>query len=398
MVPELRRAYNAQFSPDRYDRICARLDAAAGHHIPFRICETPLFLPAETARELAKASREILEQVSTPEYVAASARAVPEGSSVPGFSGPPVFLQFDFALVRGDDGSIVPRLIELQGFPSLYGFQSLLAKVYREELPLPDGWVPYFGGLDEERYAALLARVLVGDGDPAETVLLEIDPKSQKTRVDFVWTEKLTGVATVDVADVIVRGDRAYYRDARQGGRETPIRRIYNRAIFDEAERLGLDLPPVFRQPLDVTWVGHPDWFFRISKFSLPFLRSQYSPHCGFVSDFAEPPADLENYVLKPLHSFAGLGVELNVTPERLAQLDRPEDFILQRKVEYAGIVETPDIPARCEVRMMYLWLPEGPRLVNNLVRMTKGAMVGVDFNKDKTWVGASIALHPPVE
>ncbi len=398
MVPELRRAYNARFTEESYARIGAALDRAAGHHIPFRICETPLFLSEETARELARASREILAQVTTEEYLEASARAVPEGSSVPGFAGPPVFLQFDFALVRAEDGSIAPRLIELQGFPSLYGFQSLLARVYHQELAIPDGWVPYFGGLDEASYAALLRRVLVGDGDPAETVLLEIDPTNQKTWVDFVWTEKITGVATVDVADVIVRGDRAYYRDARNGGRETPIRRIYNRAIFDEAERLGLDLPPVFRRPLDVEWLGHPDWFFRISKFSLPFIDSVYSPHCGFVSDFAEPPADLENYVLKPLRSFAGLGVELHVTRERLAQLDRPEDYILQRKVEYAGIVETPDIPARCEVRMMYLWLPEGPRLVNNLVRMTKGAMVGVDFNKDKTWVGASIALHPPVE
>lgn len=398
MVPELRRAFNAQFSPEKYARVGAALDAAAGHHIPFRICETPLFLPEEVARELAHASREILAQVSTPEYVAASARAVPEGSSVPGFAGPPVFLQFDFALVRGEDGRIVPRIIELQGFPSLYGFQALLSRVYREEFDLPEGWMPFFGGLDEASYTALLSRVLVGDGDPAETVLLEIDPMSQKTLVDFVWTEKLTGVATVDVADVIVRGDRAFYRDARQGGRETPIRRIYNRAIFDEAERLGLDLPPVFRQPLDVQWLGHPDWYFRISKFSLPFLKSEYSPDCRFVSDLAEPPADLENYVLKPLRSFAGLGVELHVTRERLAALDRPEDYILQRKVEYAGIVETPDVPARCEVRMMYLWLSEGPRLVNNLVRMTKGAMVGVDFNKDKTWVGASIALHPPVE
>lgn len=398
MVPELRREFNARFTDESYARVCAALDEAAGHPIPFRISETPLFLSEATARELARASREILEQVTTPEYVAASARAVPEGSSVPGFSGPPVFLQFDFALVRGEGGSVVPRLIELQGFPSLYGFQSLLSRVYHRELDIPEGLTPFFGGLSEASYNALLTSVLVGDGDPAETVLLEIDPQSQKTRVDFVWTEKITGVATVDVKDVIVRGDRAYYRDARQGGRETPIRRIYNRAIFDEAERLGLDLPPVFREPLDVTWVGHPDWYFRISKFSLPFLKSEYSPRCGFVSDFPEPPADLENYVLKPLRSFAGLGVELHPTAERLASLDRPEDYILQRKVEYAGLVETLDVPARCEVRMMFLWLPEGPRLVNNLVRMTKGAMVGVDFNKDKTWVGASIALHPPVE
>jgi len=193
-----------------------------------------------------------------------------------------------------------------------------------------------------------------------------------------------------------VRGDRLFYRDPENGGLETPIRRIYNRVIFDEAERTGVDLAPIFGRPLDVEWVGHPDWFFRISKFSLPFLNSEFSPECHFVSDLAEPPADLENFVLKPLRSFAGLGVELHVTPERLRALGNPSDYILQRKVEYAPLVETPDGLARAEIRMMYLWLPDGPLLVNNLVRMTKGAMVGVDFNKDKTWIGASIGLHPP--
>jgi len=28
---------------------------------------------------------------------------------------------------------------------------------------------------------------------------------------------------------------------------------------------------------------------------------------------------------------------------------------------------------------------------------MSKGAMMGVDFNKDKTWIGASLAYHPQV-
>ena len=396
MVPEQRRLFNSRFTESAYTRVCRTLDAAAGAPIPFRICETPLFLSDEMTGTLARASREILAQVTTPEYVAASARAVPAECAVPGFSGPPAFLQFDFSLARLADGSVAPRLIELQGFPSLYGFQALLTDVFAEAYGLGDDWTPYFNGLDKASYAALLRQVLVGGGEPEQTVLLEIAPETQKTRVDFVATERLTGIRTVGVADVLVRGDRLFYRDPENGGLETPIRRIYNRVIFDEAERTGVDLAPIFGRPLDVEWVGHPDWFFRISKFSLPFLNSEFSPECHFVSDLAEPPADLENFVLKPLRSFAGLGVELHVTPERLRALGNPSDYILQRKVEYAPLVETPDGLARAEIRMMYLWLPDGPLLVNNLVRMTKGAMVGVDFNKDKTWIGASIGLHPP--
>jgi len=192
-----------------------------------------------------------------------------------------------------------------------------------------------------------------------------------------------------------VRGRELFYR---KKGREVPIQRIYNRVIFDEATRKGMDLGPLFQREIAATWVGHPNWFLKISKFSLPFLRSRYAPRSWFVYDLAELPADLEHYVLKPLYSFAGHGVEVGVTAERLRSLERPQDYILQQKVDYAPLVETPDVAAKAEVRMMFAWPEEDdrPRLINNLVRMSKGAMMGVDFNKDKTWIGASQAYHAP--
>lgn len=396
MVPELRRAFNEGFSQERYGALVAGLEAEAGVPIDFRVCETPVFLPRDLSDHLAAAAREVLAAVSTAEYLRASERLAPPGLSPRGEEEHPTFLQVDFALTLGPDGEVLPQLIELQGFPSLYGFQWLLADGYRRHyagaLALPPGWTPYFVE-SEEAYVECLRDAIVGPHDPENVVLLEIDPEHQKTRVDFACMERLLGIRTVDVARVVSRGEGLFYPGP--GGREVPIRRIYNRVILDEAERKGLDLGHVFERPHDVEWTGHPWWFARISKFSLPFIRSRYAPPAWFVSDLDRLPGDLEHYVLKPLFSFAGLGVEMSPSAERLRALDRPGDFILQRKVDYAPLVATPDVPAKVEVRMMFLW-KDRPVLVNNLVRMSKGAMMGVDFNKDRTWIGASVAFHPP--
>ncbi len=395
MVPDIRRAYNADFTQQRYEDMVRDLERDAGCPSIFRICETPLFLSERLTRELIAAAGEVLGFVTSEEYLKQSDRAVPPHLRVPGDEGHSFFFQVDFAIARGEDGELTPRLIELQGFPSLYGFQWLLEKEFRSHFPaIPDGWSPYFSGLTAETYPAALRDVIVADCDPEQTVLLEIDPAHQKTRIDFCVTEQLLGIPVVDAREVIERGGRLFYpRD----GREVPIRRIYNRVIFDELERKGIDLSRIFHRDLvDVTWVGHPNWYLKISKFSLPFIKSRYCPPTWFVSDLQEVPEDLENYVLKPLFSFAGLGVELGPTRERLRSLPDPENFILQRRVDYAPALETPDEPAKAEIRMMFVW-KDGPMLVNNLVRISKGKMMGVDFNKDKTWIGASSAYHPPL-
>jgi hypothetical protein len=403
MIPDVRRAYNTAFTQERYESMVRDLDLDAGCPPGFRISETPIFLPEDLTRELIEAAHEVLSVVTSEEYLSIAGRAVPPELHVPGDEGNPVFLQVDFAIVRGEDGRLTPRLIELQGFPSLYGFQWLLEKEFCAHFPaIPEGFSPYFSGLDAHTYPAVLKDVIVGDCDPENVVLLEIDPEKQKTRVDFCVTEQLTGIKTVNARDVIERGGRLYYRDNyqdnhRNNRREVPIQRIYNRVIFDELERKGIDLSHIFRRDLDVTWVGHPNWYLKISKFSLPFIHSRFCPPSWFVSNLEELPVDLHEYVLKPLFSFAGLGVEMGPSPERLRSLEDPENYILQKKVTYEPVVETPDGPARAEVRMMFVW-QDRPRLVNNLVRLGKGKMMGVDFNKDRTWVGASLAYHPPMD
>jgi hypothetical protein len=392
MIPEIRRAYNAAFTEERYLGLVRGLEAAAGFPIEFRISETPLFLSAEMTRELEAAAWEIFGQVTSAEYLRQADRAVPPELAVPGDEKHPVFLQIDFALASDESGGVVPQLIELQGFPSLYGFQWLLDREFREHFPIPSGLSPYFDGLDAVTYPQRLREVIVDGCDPENVVLLEIEPEKQKTRVDFAVTEQLLGIRTVGASEVIERGGRLFYP---KDGREVPIRRIYNRVIFDEMLRKGMRLDHLFRRELvDVEWVGHPNWYLKISKFSLPFLRSKYAPPTYLLDGLTEYPDDLERWVLKPLYSFAGLGVELAPTVERLRSIENPADYILQRRVDYAPLIETPDGHAKAEIRMMFAWKDE-PRLINNLVRMSKGAMMGVDFNKNKTWIGASLAYHP---
>src|SRR5215210_7082882 len=399
MVPELRRAYNESFTEERYLGLIHDLHSEVGFPIDFRICETPLFLSEELSRELQQAAWEILGTVTSEEYLRHSDRAVPAGLSVPGEEPEPVFMQIDFALARPDEdnnqGRVAPRLIELQAFPSLYGFQWLLDRSFRGRFDIPAHVSPYFSGLDESTYVDCLREVVVGNCDPEQVILLEVDPEHQKTRCDFVATERLLGISTVCPRDVRERDGRLVYE---KDGREVPVRRIYNRVIFDELQRKGLTFDHLFRRDvrdLGAEWVGHPNWYLRISKYSLPFLHTPYAPEAHFLSELPEIPADLENWVLKPLFSFAGLGVELGPTPERLRSIEDPEDWLLQRKIEYAPAVETPDVPAKAEVRMMFVWKDGRPRLVNNLVRMSKGKMMGVDFNKNKTWVGGTLAYHP---
>lgn len=391
MVPELRRAYNAAFSEERYRALLRDLETQCGAPVAFAVSETPLFLSGEITEELQKAAWEILETVTSEDYLRQTGRAVPAELAVPGEDAQPVFLQIDFALAREGE-KIVPRLIELQAFPSLYGFQWLLDQAFRRHFDIPADLSPYFDGLDERTYVDRLREVIVGDCDPREVILLEVDPEHQKTRCDFVATEKLLGIATVCPRDVRERDGRLVYGD------DIPIKRIYNRVIFDELQRKGLTFDHLFRRDvreLGAEWVGHPNWYLKISKFSLPFLHTPYAPEAHFVSELPEVPADLEDWVLKPLFSFAGLGVELGPSPERLRGLENPADWLLQRKIEYAPVVETLDVPAKAEVRMMFVWKDGRPRLVNNLVRLSKGKMMGVDFNKNKTWVGGSLGYHP---
>jgi hypothetical protein len=397
MIDSLRKQFDTNFTPEKYQAFLQRIDDACGTHVQFRLSETPCFFPKSLLDRMAEDGKELIQQlVESPEYRAQSNASIPEEFRVPNEPEHPMFVQVDFGLVRDDAGALRPKLVELQAFPSLYAYQVTLAQSYIDVYGLNrfeggDGLQFFLGGLNERTYRELLRAAIVGTHDPENVILMEIHPQEQKTLPDFLLTEKMLGVRTVDIEAIKKQGRQLYYD--RNGGR-VPIRRIYNRAIVDELQRKQVKLGFDWRDDLDVEWAGHPNWYFRISKFSIPYLRHESVPKTWFLDRTETIPDDLQNYVLKPLYSFAGLGVVIAPKREDIEAIpaDKRAEYILQERVKFEPVIETPFGSTKAEVRVMYVWQAE-LKAVLTIIRMGRGLMMGVDHNKNMEWVGASAGL-----
>lgn len=390
MIPNIREQYNKNFHIDKYHNFIHDLNDYAGEKIPFRIAETPVFVPATLKQKLVQACEEIIEVIKRPDYKQLTDRAIPEGLRVPGDEGQSMWLAFDFAICRDSNWQLDPQLIEMQGFPSLFYYQHLLGKKYREHIGVPDE-VSHLFGMNETEYEEHIRHLLLNGHQAENVVLLEVEPEKQNTRIDFLATFNYTGIKPICISKVKREGRNLFYMD---DDRKIPIKRIYNRVIFDEFKQRN-DLKCEFNltEDVDVEWAGHPNWFFRISKFTMPFLKNAFVPETRFLHEVKEVPVDLENYVLKPLFSFSGSGVLFHVTKEDIEKVKDPENWILQRKVKYEPIIPSTDGNVKVEIRMLYSWTPGAtdPKLIINMARLSKGEMIGVKYNLNKTWVGGSV-------
>jgi hypothetical protein len=395
MIPSLRSAFNSNYKAEKYADLLRRLGERCGVPIGFRVSETPCFLPEELLKRMAASGAELIRQlVESPEYHKRSEQSIPAEFRVANECAHPMFIQVDFGLVRDGQGVLQPKLVELQAFPSLYGYQAVLAQTYIDTYGLDRGLKFYLSGLDDASYRALLRKAVVGKCDPENVILMEVDPEGQKTLPDFRVTEKMLGIRTVDIAKIRKSGRELYWED---GGKRVPIRRIYNRAIVDELERKGVKLGFDFRDELEVEWAGHPNWYFRISKFSIPFLKHETVPRTWFLDEMERVPEDLENFALKPLYSFAGLGVIIGPTKAEIdaVPVERRGQYILQERLQFAPVIETPFGGTKMEVRVMYIWVDELTPVLT-ILRTGRGLMMGVDHNKNMEWVGASAGLVVP--
>ena len=392
MIPALRQQFNSTFTPKKYQAFLKLMEERCGTPVKFQVSETPCFFPKPLLDQMSEYGKELIQQLGGLEYRKASFDAIPPDFNVPRESPHPLFIQVDFGLVRDAAGKLQPKLVELQGFPSLYAYQAMISQIYMEVFELDENLKYLLGGLDWEGYKKLLRRAIVGDQDPQNVILMEIDPSHQKTLPDFLVTEKLLGIAPVDITEIEKRGNELFYD---RGGQRTPIRRIYNRAIVDELVRKKLKLFFNFTDELEVEWAGHPNWYFRMSKFSLPFLHHECVPKTSFLDRVEPAPQDLENYVIKPLFSFAGLGVILHPTKEDLANIPKAKrsQYILQERMQFEPVIETPLGGTKAEIRIMYIWLDE-LLPVMTIVRIGRGLMMGVDHNKNMQWVGSSAGFH----
>lgn len=392
MITSLRTAFNTNFSEEKYHNLLSKLEQGYPK-IPFRVAETPIFIPKDLKKKLITAGDEIIQLIKQDNFKALTQKAIPTEWTVPNENDHPHFLTFDFGLCKDEHGEISPMLIEMQGFPSLYGFQVHLANNYKTSYGLDEKLTPLFNNLSEESYFDLLKQVIVGHHQPHQVVLMDIDAHHQKTAIDFLVTANKIGIKVLALEEIKKEGKQLYYT---QGDEKIQIKRIYNRLIFDEIADNTTVFEQSFdpREELDVEWITHPNWFYRISKYTMPFLKGKFVPETQFLNEVKTIPTDLENYVLKPLFSFAGMGVIIDVKASDITTIKDPENWILQRKVTYEPVIKAPDGGVKAEIRLMYLW-PDGeePQLCLNLARLSRGKMIGVRYNADFDWVGGTVGL-----
>ncbi|MGI8581362.1 MAG: hypothetical protein ACR2KX_04185 [Chitinophagaceae bacterium] len=393
MINDLRQQFNQNFTEEKYKIFLDDLNSKHPNDIVFRIAETPIFISKDFTKKVLDACEAIVDVIVDKNFKNVTANAIPKDEQVPNENAHTHFIAFDFGICENAAGELEPQLIEMQGFPTLFAFQIYYPEVLKKHFKIPGNFDNYLSGYNKESYIQLLKEIIVGDHNIENVILLEINPHEQKTRIDFYCTQDYSQIPIVSLTDLIQEGKKLFYIN---DGNKIQVKRIYNRVIFDELMQqkgtLGnfVDLT----QELDVEWVPHPNWFYRISKYTLPFIKHPYVPETFFLNEVKQLPGDLENFVLKPLFSFAGQGVIIDVTKEDIEKVKDPENWILQRKVKYADVIITPNVPAKAEIRVFYFWKDgwQRPVAVNNLARLSKGKMIGVRYNMDKDWVGGSVA------
>lgn len=392
MNKEARQQFNSSFSKEKYEDLIADINREFPGQLDFRVAESPIFVSKEMKIKLLTACNDIISEINKPDFLEKTKRAIPVDKFVPNENEKPDFLAIDFAVCKNNDGELEPQLIELQGFPSLFAYQSYLSSKYKKHFSVNKNFEPYFNRLNTAGFLDKMKSFLLGDTPSENVILLEIFPEKQKTRFDFTLTKVYWGIETVCITKIKKRGRSLFYI---KDGIEIKIEKIYNRLIFDDLDRNYSDIKLDFdlKDDLDIVWLSHPNWFYRVSKFSLPLFKSIYIPESNYLSELKEIPEDLENYVLKPLFSFAGAGVKIDLTPSDISEIKDPENYLLQKKIQYDPcIIDTNGEGIKAEIRMLYIWPKNAktPFLITNLTRLSRGKMIGVDYNKDFDWVGGS--------
>lgn len=394
MIKEVRKIFNEEFSTDRYDSFLHDLNSKYDGAIEFKMAETPIFIPAALTKKILEACESIIDVIVQPDFKSLTERSIPIDEKVPNENNQSHFIALDFGICEMENGDIVPQLIEMQGFPTLFAFQVYYPEILKKHFHIPKNFDNYLNYYDKDLYLNLLKEIIVGDYKPEQVILLEIKPHEQKTKIDFYCTHEYLKIPIVCITELFSEGKKLFYLFE---GRKIEIKRIYNRIIFDDLKRQKNNLGDIvdITNDYDVEWIPHPNWFYRISKFTMPLIKSEFVPETYYLDQIEQIPEDLENYVLKPLFSFAGQGVIIDVSKNDIESISDRSNWILQKKVKYADVIQTPDIHAKAEIRIFYFW-KDGwlrPVAVNNLARLSKGKMIGVRYNSDKTWVGGSVAF-----
>jgi len=393
MISKYRQQFNDSFTVEKYQEFQDDIAADFNYLPTFRMAETPFFISNELRSQLLEGCNDVIKLIQQDNFKQLTEKSLELNTKVPNEDEHTTFLAIDFGICE-EDGKVIPKLIEVQGFPSLFNYQYVLYDKFKKFYPFLSELTPFINDISSEDYLKLIDEVICNNLPKENVILLEIEPEKQNTKIDFYYCRRDIGIPIVCVTDLIKKGKQLFYKN--ENGEEIQVKRIYNRVIFDELElRKDLKLEFSFSDDLDIEWAGHPNWFFRISKYILPMLKGKYFIETTLLSDLKEIPEDLENYVLKPLFSFSGTGVIFHVKREDIESVVEKDLYILQKKVNYIPIVQSPDGKVKAEVRVLCVWKKNdaAPTLLCNLVRLSRGEMIGVKFNKDKDWVGGTLGL-----
>ena len=390
MIHSIREKFNSNFTEKKYEDYIRRFEEITNCKSGFRIAETPIFIPKDFKINMLDTCEHIIDFILDKDFISQTNQSIPSKYHISNDENDCEMMVFDFGVCKDDQGNIVPQLIEMQGFPSLYGFQILNNSLTTDYASIPENFDSYLNGYNKETYVQLLKEIIIGENNPENVILLEAFPEKQKTFIDFKCTESILGIPTVCISSIIAENDSLYYNS---NGSKIKIEKIFNRIIFDDLEQDQLKKYIDVNKKYQVEWIPHPNWFYRISKYTLPYLQHPFIPETFFLNELKQP-LSLDEFVLKPLFSYAGMGVIIDVTQDSIDSISDPENWILQRKVEYASIIDTPDEPAKAEIRLFYFRKKGWPRpiAVHNLARLSKGKMIGTRYNQDQTWVGGTIA------
>lgn len=389
--------FNKNFTPENYDKIKINMTEHLGPP-PGRLCETPVFLTPAQYDDIVQSSKELIAQAMQPHVVDSVEPYVMEEFKLGAAERPahPSVIIVDFAMTQNEKGELAPKLVEMQSSSSMFLFMMHLAESHKESYGLGDGFEYLPNGGNKDGLIAQLRDVIVGDHDPKHVVLLELEPPKRASLPDFKAFQEHLGITYLDVHDIIKHGNKLYYK---QDGEEIEIKRVYNRVIPEDfaAQGLGKEVSFSFTEKLDVEWISHPHWDFLMSKASLPFMEHKTLPKTYFLDQVTKYPDDLENYVLKPLFSYGGQGVQVNITAQDLDAVpaDLKKDYVLMEKIKYAPFIESPDGDrSKAEIRLMFTWNDaRGLEPAIMLARVTRGDksnMTGAHFGPRDNWIGVA--------
>ena len=393
MIKDIRTYFNQQMQTPQYESYLNYFNSRYPGALDFRMAETPIFIPEDFKIKLLATGEYVIDFIQSNEFQTHTQAALNTNFKVPNEPPYPSCLVMDFAISSNEDGTLHPKLIELQGFPSLFGLEVLQDMAFRSVYDIPIAYSPYLNEYQRPHYLAHLERIIKGEEDQ-HTILLEIHPDQQKTRIDFYITRDLLNIPIVCLSEIFEENSNLFYT---RNGEKFQIDRIYNRVVWDDIIKEHEDIQAkaaIFLKPLNISWVTHPHHYYRISKYLLPFLKHEHIPITHFLSDIKEVPSPLNEWVLKPLFSYAGQGIKMNVTQDDIKNITHPCEWILQKKVKYGSVIETPSGPAKAEIRLFYFWNEPNQTYTAtlNLTRLSKNEMMGVGFNNTATWVGGTIA------